>query len=154
VRGKAPLGTRIRRDAQDWEAVTDDQVIAAGEKANRTRSFRVARIVTGLPDRRARIEEGAIDLPGRRLMLRVYRPKNADLKLPLIVSFPGEGFIEGTAAQSDGLNSHLAGPAAQWWSCRWSTASPRTPLPQPVDDGYVTLVRLVEDPNGEIGRIP
>jgi hypothetical protein len=46
--------------------MTDDQVIAVREKANRAASSRAARIVTGLPDRRARIEETTIDLPGRR----------------------------------------------------------------------------------------
>jgi acetyl esterase len=61
MRGKAPLGTRILRDAQDWEAMTGDQLIAAREKVNRLGSSRAARIVAGLPDRRARIKEATID---------------------------------------------------------------------------------------------
>ena len=72
MRGKAPLGTRILRDTQDWEALTDDQVIAARQKVVRAASSRAARIITGRPDRRARIEETEIDLPGRRLLLRVH----------------------------------------------------------------------------------
>lgn len=77
MRGKAPLRTRVLRDKMDWEAMTGDQVIAAREKVNRMASSRAARIVTGLPDRRARIKESSIDLPNRRLTLRVHRPKNA-----------------------------------------------------------------------------
>ncbi|MDP9844858.1 alpha/beta hydrolase [Streptosporangium lutulentum] len=148
MRGKAPLGTRILADTRDWEALTDDQVIAAREKANRTASSRAARIVTGLPDRRARIEEVPIDLPGRRLTLRVHRPKNADRKLPLIVSFHGGGFIAGTAAQNDWLNSHLAARCPAVVVSVEYRLAPRHPLPQPVEDGYDTLVRLVEDAVG------
>ncbi|WP_433600214.1 alpha/beta hydrolase [Nocardia sp. CA-135953] len=144
--GKAPLGTRLFKDDRDWEALTDDQLIALREKANRAASSRAARIVTGLPDRRARITESTIDLPGRRLMLRVHRPKHAYQKLPLIVSFHGGGFIAGTAAQNDWLNSHLAARCPAVVVSVEYRLAPQYPLPQPVEDGYDTLVRLVEDP--------
>jgi hypothetical protein len=94
--GTAPLGTRIlARDTTDWDALTDDQVIAAREKTNRLRASRALRVVTGFPDRRAHIEEHTLDLPGRRLTLRVHRPRNAGPRLPLILSFHGGGFIAG-----------------------------------------------------------
>lgn len=149
MRGKAPLGTRILRDTLDWEAMTDDQVIAARDKANRTASSRVARIITGLPDRRTRIEETTIDLPGRRLMLRTHRPKSTDRRLPLIVSFHGGGFISGTAAQNDWLNSHLAARCPAVVVAVEYRLAPQHPLPRPVDDGYETLLRLVE---GAVGQ--
>nr|WP_245603432.1 alpha/beta hydrolase [Salinispora cortesiana] len=149
MRGKAPLGTRILRDTLDWEAMTDDQVIAARERANRKASSRVGRIVTGLPDRRARIEETTINLPGRRLMLRTYRPKSTDRRLPLIVSFHGGGFISGTAAQNDWLNSHLAARCPAVVVSVEYRLAPEHPLPRPVDDGYDTLLRLVD---GAVGQ--
>jgi acetyl esterase len=148
MRGKAPLGTRILGDTRDWEALNDDQVIAVREKANRTASSRAARIVTGLPDRRAHIEETTIDLPGRRLMLRVHRPKNAGQKLPLIISFHGGAFIAGTAAQNDWLNSHLAARCPAVVVSVEYRLAPQHPLPQPVEDGYDTLVRLAENAFG------
>ncbi|WP_196255713.1 alpha/beta hydrolase [Micromonospora sp. WMMD558] len=145
MRGKAPLGTRILKDTQDWEALTNDQVIAAREKTNRAASSRAARMITGLPDRRARIEETSIDLPGRRLMLRVHRPKDARRSLPLIVSFHGGGFFAGTAAQNDWLNSHLAAQCPAVVVSVEYRLAPEHPLPQPIDDGYDTVVRLVDD---------
>jgi acetyl esterase/lipase len=148
MKGRAPLGTRILRDSRDWEAMTGDQVIATREKANRAAGSRAARIVTGLPDRRARIEEATIDLPGRHLMLRVHRPKSAYQKLPLIVSFHGGGFIAGTAAQNDWLNSHLAARCPAVVVSVEYRLAPQHPLPQPVQDGYDTLVRLVADAIG------
>jgi acetyl esterase len=147
---KATLRARIVfRDTLDWEALTAAEVIAAREKVNRLRRSRALRIVTGRPDRGARVEETTIDLPGRRLMLRVHRPKHAaGAKLPLILSFHGGGFIVGTAAQNDWLNSHLAARCPAVVVSVEYRLAPEHPLPQPVDDGYDTLVRLVEDPFG------
>jgi acetyl esterase len=145
MRGKAPLGTRIFKDARDWEALTDDQVIAAREKDVRKASSRAASIVIGRRDRRACIEEAPIDLPDRRLPLRIHRPKDAHRKLPLIVSFHGGGFIAGTAAQNDWLNSHLATRCPAVVVSVEYRLAPQHPLPQPVVDGYDTLIRLVDD---------
>ncbi|GAA0348634.1 alpha/beta hydrolase [Actinoallomurus spadix] len=147
--GKAPLRARlILRDSLDWETLTADQVIALRGKVNRLRASRKARIITGLPDRGARIEEHTIDLPGRRLTLRVHRPKDAGRPLPLILSFHGGGFIVGTAAQNDWLNSHLAARCPAVVVSVEYRLAPEHPLPEPVDDGYDTLVRLVDDPFG------
>ena len=126
--------------------MTTEQVIAAREKANRLALSRVARIITGRPDRRARIDETFIDLPGRRLMLRVHRPKSPHRRLPLIVSFHGGGFIAGTAAQNDWLNSHLAAHCPAVVVSVEYRLAPEHPLPQPIDDCYDTLVRLLEEP--------
>jgi acetyl esterase/lipase len=145
---KAPLGTRILRDTRDWEALTADQVIAEGEKAIRAASSPAAWIVTGRPDRRARITETTIDLPGRCLTLRVHRPKKAASSLPLILSFHGGGFIGGTAAQNDWLNSRLAARCAAVVVAVEYRLAPRHPLPQPVEDGYDTLIRLFGDAAG------
>ena len=148
MKGKAPLGTRILRDTRDWEAMTDEQVIAARRKANRAASSAVGRIVTGRPDRRARIKETTIDLPGRQLALRVHRPKKAEPMLPLIISFHGGGFIGGTAAQNDWLNSHLAARCPAVVVAVEYSLAPEHLLPRPIEDGYDTLVRIVEDATG------
>jgi len=148
MNGRAPVGTRIVRDNLDWSALTDDQVVAAREKAIRKASSRVAWIVTGRPDRRASIEPAMIDLPGRRLALRIHRPTATDRKLPLIVSFHGGAFISGTAAQNDWLNSHLAARCPAVVVSVEYRLAPEHPLPQPIEDGYDTLVRLVDGAAG------
>jgi acetyl esterase len=145
MRGKAPLGTRILRDTHDWEAMTSDQLIAVREKVNRLASSRAARIIAGLPDRQARVSEAAIDLPGRRLTLREHRPKNAHGNLPLIVSFHGGGFIAGTAAQNDWLNSYLAARCPAVVVAVEYRLAPEHPLPRPAEDAYDTVARLAED---------
>lgn len=88
---KAPAATRILKDTTDWEALTPAEIIDLREKVNRKRASRTARIITGWPVAGARIDEHTIDLPGRRLTLRVHRPKKASAPLPLILSFHGGG---------------------------------------------------------------
>jgi acetyl esterase len=145
--GKVPLRARIvLRDKLDWETLTAEQVIAISAKVNRLRASRAVWIFTGWPDRHATIEEHPIDLPGRRLRLRVHRPKNAGPRLPLILSFHGGGFIVGTPAQNDWLNSHLAAHCPAVVVSVDFRLAPQHPLPAPVGDGYDTLVRLLEEP--------
>lgn len=145
--GKAPLGARIlARDTTDWEALTDDQVIAARHRTNRLRASRALRVVTGFPDRRAHVEERTLDLPGRSLTLRVHRPRNAGPRLPLILSFHGGGFIFGTAAQNDWLNSRLAARCPAVVVGVEYRLAPEHPLPRPVEDGHDTLARILDEP--------
>ncbi|MCX4092947.1 alpha/beta hydrolase fold domain-containing protein [Nocardia sp. alder85J] len=140
---KAPLGTRLLRRAHDRPDATAAEVIAAREQANRIASSRAARIVAGVPDRRARPAVTTLALPGRDLPLRVFRPRHADRLLPLILSFHGGGFFGGTAAQNDWLNSRLAARCPAVVVAVEYRLAPEHPLPAPVDDGYDTLTHLV-----------
>ncbi|WP_035855702.1 alpha/beta hydrolase [Cryptosporangium arvum] len=161
---KAPLRARlVLRDTVEWDALTDAQVIAARGKINRLRASRVARVVTGRPDRGAWTADETIDLPGRRLRLRVHRGSGGRLplhrssggrlplhrgsggRLPLVLSFHGGGFILGTPAQNDWLNSYLAARLPAVVVSVAYRLAPEHPLPAAVDDGYDTLVGLVAD---------
>lgn len=147
--GRAPLGARIvLKDRVDWESLTDDEVIAGREKIKRLLRTPGIRLLAGRPDRGARIEERELDLPGRRLTLRVHRPRHASPGLPLVLVFHGGGFITGTAAQNDWLNSRLAAHCPAVVVGVEYRLAPEHPLPAPVEDGYDTLVRLREDPFG------
>jgi len=141
--GKAPLRTHLLRDTHDWESMTSAEVIAARERANRLASSRATRIITGRPDRGARTTQTTIDLPGRTLSLRVHRPKRAHGPLPAILSFHGGGFIAGTAAQNDWLNSRLAARCPAVVVAVEYRLAPVHPLPAPVEDGYDTLASVV-----------
>ncbi|MFC3491650.1 alpha/beta hydrolase [Glycomyces rhizosphaerae] len=144
---KAPIGARlILKDRPDWESVTEDQVIAGRAKLVRLLRSPAMRIVAGVPDHRARIEEHALELPGRRLTLRVHRPKGRHDRLPLVLSFHGGGFITGTAAQNDWLNSRLAAALPAAVVAVEYRLAPEHVLPAAVEDARDTLERLADDP--------
>lgn len=145
----APLGARLfLKDRPDWDAVTPDEIIAGRAKLARMLRSPAMRLIAGRPDRRVRIEEHALDLPGRRVTLRVHRPKGRRDRLPLVLSFHGGGFITGTAAQNDWLNSGLAAALPAVVVAVEYRLAPEHPLPAPVDDGRDTLERLADDPFG------
>ncbi|MDN3239556.1 alpha/beta hydrolase [Glycomyces tritici] len=144
---KAPLGARLLlKDRPDWDALTEDQVIVGRAKLVRLVRSPVMRLIAGLPDRRAGIEEHTLDLPGRDLTLRVHRPKGRHDRLPLVLSFHGGGFITGTAAQNDWLNSRLAARLPAVVVAVEYRLAPEHPLPAPVEDACETLDRLADDP--------
>jgi acetyl esterase len=146
---KAPLGARLLlKDRPDWESVTADEVVAGRAKLVRLLRSPAMRVVAGLPDRRAGIEERTLELPGRNLTLRVHRPKGRHDRLPLVLSFHGGGFITGTAAQNDWLNSRLAARLPAVVAAVEYRLAPEHPLPAPVEDACDALDRLAADPFG------
>jgi acetyl esterase len=67
---KPPLGIRLLHalgKEPDWTAMTPERLAAFRDAENRKRSSRVARLITGRPDRGARIEWHELALPGRAL---------------------------------------------------------------------------------------
>jgi len=109
---RPPLGIRLLHvlgKARDWEAMTAEELVAYRDAENRRRASRLARVVTGFPDRRAAIRWREVALPDRVLRVRVYRrsPEREGVDLPLVLHVHGGAFV-GTAAQSDWVNGHLA----------------------------------------------
>ncbi|MBB5916350.1 acetyl esterase [Nocardia transvalensis] len=148
--GRAPLRLRLLsalRKEPDWSALTDRELAAFRDSANRTAASRAARVITGIPDRGARIRWQRIALPGRDLPVRVYRPTGRRAgggALPLVVHVHGGGFV-GTAAQCDWANSHLAArlPAVVV-SVEHRLLAAGTPISAVVDDGWDVLRHLVD----------
>ena len=133
----------------DWSAMTPDALTAFADAENRKRSSPLARVITGFPDRGAVIEWRELALPGRRLRVRVYRPRQttagfaghgANLgNLPVVVHVHGGGFV-GTAVQSDWVNSHLAArmPGVVV-SVEHRLLAPGTSMAAAADDGWDAL---------------
>ncbi|MEU2036562.1 alpha/beta hydrolase [Nocardia amamiensis] len=147
MRGKVPPRVRILTaltPEPDWDSITAEQVIELREAQNRKRRSALGRLVTGRPDRGARITAHALDLPGRRLNVRVYQPERADSALPLIVAFHGGGFILGAPDQDDWLLSHLAANCPAVVASVDYRLAPEHPMPAPVEDAVDAVLRLVE----------
>ncbi|MBN6055768.1 alpha/beta hydrolase [Nonomuraea sp. RK-328] len=149
VTDRPPLGIRLMHalgKEQDWPALTAEELLALREAVNRKRASRLARLITGFPDRGATIQWQEVALPGRGLQVRVYRPSPGRggegagrAGLPLVLHVHGGGFV-GTAVQSDWVNSHLAArlPAVVV-SVEHRLLDPGTPLSAAADDGWDVL---------------
>jgi acetyl esterase len=143
---RPPLGIRLLHAVlrePDWSAMTTGELVTHRDAVNRKRASRIARVITGFPDRGARIRWEEVALPDRGLRVRVHRPSTARGDLPLVVHVHGGAFV-GTAAQSDWVNSHLAArlPAVVV-SVEHRLLDPVTPLPAAVDDGWDVLRHVV-----------
>lgn len=148
---RPPLGIRLlhalgREPA--WSTMTAEDLAAFRDAQNRKRASRVARVITGLPDRGAVIQWQGVALPGRRLRVRVYRPSStrggSRADLPLVLHVHGGGFV-GTAVQSDWVNSHLAARlSAVVVSAEHRLLGPEIPLSAAVDDGWDVLRNVVQ----------
>ncbi|MGG2465042.1 alpha/beta hydrolase [Streptomyces sp. RGM 3693] len=134
----------------DFEAITDEELLAYRDAENRFRASSAARTILGEPDPGAATEWQEIALPGRDLPVRVYRPApnggdeaSARTDLPLVVHVHGGGFV-GTAAQCDWTNSHLAARLpALVVSVEHRLLAPDSPLAQAADDGWDVLDHVV-----------
>jgi len=147
MRGKVPLRVRILAaltTEPDWDSITPDQVIELREAQNRKRRSAVGKFATGKPDRGARITTHALDLPGRRVNVRVYRPERGGSALPLIVAFHGGGFIGGAPDQDDWLLSHLAANCPAVVASVDYRLAPEHRVPAQVEDACDAVLRLVE----------
>jgi acetyl esterase len=149
-----PLGIRVLhalRKEPDWLTMPAEALDAFREAENRRRASGLVRVITGFSDRRATISWQQLALPDRAIRVRVYRPSPGrggpdagPVGLPLVLHVHGGGFV-GTAAQSDWVNSHLAGrlPAVVV-SVEHRLLAPGIPLSAAVDDGWDVLRHVVE----------
>lgn len=129
----------------DWDSITPDQVAGLREAQNRMRRSALFTPITGRPDRAARIDTHTLDLPGRRIGVRVYRPTRPGPVLPLVVAFHGGGLISGAPDQDDWLLSHVAAHCPAVVASVDYRLAPEHRVPEPVEDAYDAVPRLVEE---------
>ncbi|MBF6353591.1 alpha/beta hydrolase [Nocardia higoensis] len=128
----------------DWDSITPAQLIELRRAQHRTLLSPVGKLVTGRPDRGARITTHTLDLPGRQLNVRVYRPERAGTAAPLVIAFHGGGFIGGEARQDDWLLSHLAARSPAVVASLDYRLAPEHPIPAAVQDAYEAAPLLAD----------
>jgi acetyl esterase len=152
---RPPIGIRLLHalaKEPDWSAMTAEQLSAFAVAENRKRASRLARLITGFPDRGALIDWRELPLRDSRLRVRVYcptaiggRPADPDVALPLVLHVHGGGFV-GTAVQSDWVNSHLAARLpARVVSVEHRLLGPGVALSAASDDGWDALEHVLQD---------
>ncbi|HEY2166426.1 MAG TPA: alpha/beta hydrolase [Jatrophihabitantaceae bacterium] len=120
---KATDAASLRREAQRRQRLT---------------KLPIARLVTGVPDRRTKVTTSTATLPdGTCLPLRVYRPAGAgEAVLPVVVNFHGGGWVSGDAYQSEWWCSSIAASAGVSVVSVEYRLAPEFPFPTPVHDCY------------------
>ncbi|WP_218020421.1 alpha/beta hydrolase fold domain-containing protein [Nocardia sienata] len=135
--------TRLR-PTPDWDSITPEQFVEFRAAQDRLRGSVLLRPLTGRPDRAARIADHTVDLPGRRLNVRVYRPERESSPLPLVIAFHGGGLVSGAPDQDDWLLAHLAVHSPAVVASLDYRLAPEHPVPAPVQDAYEAVPRLVD----------
>lgn len=94
----------------------------------------------GEPPAVARVEDLALDLPGRTLPARLYVPAGAASAAPLVVFYHGGGWVIGTLETHDATCRALARASGAAVLSVGYRLAPEHPYPAPVDDCYDALV--------------
>lgn len=116
-------------------------VPAASVHARRARQEAVARRFPHPPDRVERTEHW-LHLPGRELMVRVYRPAGGCL--PAVLYLHGGGWVAGSVATHDGPCAALAADANVVVASVQYRRAPENPFPAANDDAFAALRWLTE----------
>jgi acetyl esterase len=85
-------------------------------------------------------EEHWLHLPGRELMVRVYRPARG--RLPAILYLHGGGWVAGSVDTHDGACAAIARDADVVVASVQYRRAPENPFPAPNDDAYAALLWL------------
>ena len=115
-----------------------------------TRAFyRAAASLSGPAPEMASVEDRMLDLPGRRLPLRVYRPL-ADASLPLVMYLHGGRFISGDFITHDPVCRQLAAASGCVVIAVDYRLAPEHPFPAAVEDAWAAA-HWVQQNGQEIG---
>lgn len=93
----------------------------------------------GPPIAMARVEELALDLPGRTLAARLYVPEDAGENPPLTLFYHGGGWVVGTLDTHDATARALARASRSAVLSVAYRLAPEHPYPLPVEDCYDAL---------------
>ena len=115
--------------------------------ARRARMEEIARRFP-FPDDEVARQDHWLHLPGRELLIRVYRPGPGHL--PAILYLHGGGWAAGSVDTHDGVCAALANEANAVIASVQYRRSPESPFPAPNDDAFAAL-RWLAGSAGELG---
>jgi len=138
-------------DRSSAGTLTPENARAASNRRQRLSALPGMTIFLGRTDRGARVQNTAAVLPdGTQLPVRIYRPRNASLSLPVVVNFHGGGWVSGDARQSEWWCSSVAARAGVVVVSVEYRLAPEHPFPIPPQDCFAATVWVVEHA-GELG---
>lgn len=94
----------------------------------------------GPPPEVAEVRDLTIDLPGRAVPARLYRPAGAADPAPLVVFYHGGGWVVGTIETHDPLCRALANASGAAVLSIGYRLAPEVPFPGPLDDCHEALI--------------
>jgi acetyl esterase len=114
-----------------------EKVRAAADLRNKALGLPLAWLITGRPAKAVDITETeALAADGTPLPLRVYRPKGAAGRLPVVLNFHGGAWVSGSVLQSEWWASTLAARAGVVVVSVEYRLAPEHSFPTPVEDCY------------------
>jgi acetyl esterase len=128
-----------------------DKVRAAAELRRKSLRLPGAWLITGRTHPGVEVSEAeAPAADGTALPLRIYRPKNAGGRLPVVVNYHGGAWVSGDVQQSEWWASSLAAQAGVVVVSVEYRLAPEHPFPTPVEDCY-DATRWVSEQAEELG---
>lgn len=110
---------------------------AAGSAQARRARLEAVALRFPYPADRIQREDRWLHLPGRELMVRVYRPSPG--RLPAVLYLHGGGWVAGSVASHDGACATLAADANVVVASVQYRRAPENPFPAPNDDAFAAL---------------
>jgi acetyl esterase len=122
-----------------------DKVRAASRRRSTLLRLPGVWLVTGRPDRRTAITTSRAELAdGTVLPLRIYRPRAAAGRTPVVAYFHGGGWVSGDARQSEWWCAGLAAQAGVTVVSVEYRLAPEHPFPIPAQDCYAAVEWIVK----------
>ncbi|MGA7846121.1 MAG: alpha/beta hydrolase [Thermoplasmata archaeon] len=141
-----PLHPKLR-ERIDYEATSFPDLtripVNEGRQVVRAMAVETDRLA-GPPPALARVENHSISVPGHRLGLRLYFPKEAPDPSPVLVYLHGGGWVFSDLETHDSLCREIAGRSRTVVASVDYSRSPEERFPVALEDGYAAVQWLAE----------
>jgi acetyl esterase len=122
-----------------------ENVRAASDRRKRMLKLPGSTLIAGRLDRGVSVADDVATLSdGTALKLRIYRPRDAAPRLPIVVNYHGGGWVSGDARQSEWWASSVAAQAGVVVATVEYRLAPESPFPGPPEDCYGATQWIVD----------